>query len=51
VVVPRNAAQVTAEDLIGFCKARLAHFKYPRIVEFSTGLPRVAVGKIKRSAL
>jgi long-chain acyl-CoA synthetase len=51
VVVPRNSAQVTAEDLIGFCKARLAHFKYPRIVEFSTGLPRGAVGKVRRSAI
>ena len=51
VVVARGAAQVTAEDLIGFCKARLAHFKYPRIVEFSTGLPRGAVGKIRRSAI
>ncbi len=51
VVVPRDGAHVTAEEVIGFCKARLAHFKYPRIVEFAAGLPRGAVGKVRRSAL
>lgn len=51
VVVPRDGARVTAEDVIAFCKARLAHFKYPRLVEFAAGLPRGAVGKVRRSAL
>ena len=51
IVAPRDGARVTVEDLIGFCKARLAHFKYPRIVELTKVLPRGAVGKVKRSAL
>jgi acyl-CoA synthetase (AMP-forming)/AMP-acid ligase II len=51
VVVPRRGAAVTAEDVIAFCKARLAHFKYPRIVEFAATLPRGATGKVRRHAL
>lgn len=51
VVVPRGGATLTAEDVIAFCKARLAHFKYPRIVEFATSLPRGTTGKVRRHVL
>ncbi len=51
VVVPRGGAPMTAEELIAFCKARLAHFKYPRIVELAPALPRGITGKVRRHAL
>jgi long-chain acyl-CoA synthetase len=51
VVVPRGGASMTAEELIAFCRARLAHFKYPRIVELAAALPRGITGKVRRHTL
>jgi long-chain acyl-CoA synthetase len=39
------------DELIAFCRARLAHFKCPRTVEFSDALPRFDTGKIQRRVL
>ena len=36
----------SADDLIAFCKQRLAAYKYPRIVEFRDDLPKGPTGKI-----
>jgi len=41
---------VTAQELIEFCRARLAHFKCPKLVEFGP-LPRTATGKIRKNEL
>ncbi|MDH3520360.1 MAG: long-chain fatty acid--CoA ligase [Myxococcales bacterium] len=43
--------QLTAEEVIAYSKQRLAAYKYPRIVEFSQGLPKGATGKILKRAL
>jgi len=43
-------SSATAEELIAFCRARLAHFKCPKYVEFSP-LPRTATGKIRKNEL
>ena len=51
IVVVREGARVTEEELIGFCKDRLASFKKPRSVEFVAGLPRGATNKILRRQL
>ncbi len=51
VVVPRRGAIMTPEELIAFCKSRLAHFKYPRIVELAAALPRGNTGKVRRHAV
>jgi len=40
----------TAEELIEFCRARLAHFKCPKHVEFGA-LPRTATGKVRKNEL
>ncbi|MGH9722274.1 MAG: AMP-binding enzyme, partial [Bryobacteraceae bacterium] len=42
--------EATAEELIEFCRARLAHFKCPKHVEFGT-LPKTATGKIRKNEL
>jgi HIP---CoA ligase len=44
-VVPRPGTEPTAEELIAFCRERLANFKVPRHVEFRTELPRNPAGK------
>jgi long-chain acyl-CoA synthetase len=51
VVVVRRNQDLTAEDLIQFCRARLAAYKVPKLVEFRTELPKTNVGKVLRRAL
>ena len=50
-VVLKNGEVVTEEDLINYCAARLAAFKVPDIVEYMTGLPRNASGKVMKKSL
>jgi fatty-acyl-CoA synthase len=45
---PHSSA--TAEELIAWCRQRLAHFKCPKYVEFGP-LPRTATGKIRKNEL
>jgi fatty-acyl-CoA synthase len=40
----------TAEEIIAFCRERLAHFKCPRAVEFRD-LPKTSTGKIQKFVL
>ena len=51
VVVLRQGARVTAEDLIAHCAASLARFKCPTAVEFVTDLPHSATGKVSKGRL
>jgi O-succinylbenzoic acid--CoA ligase len=51
VVVLRNGADVTAEDLRRHCRAELAGFKVPKRIEFASELPRTAAGKLRRREL
>jgi len=51
VVVLRPGHAVTAEDLITFTRARLAHYKCPSSVVFATTLPRNASGKLLKREL
>lgn len=51
VVVRRPGTAVEADELVAFCRERLAHFKCPTIVDFVDLLPRNASGKILRRKL
>jgi long-chain acyl-CoA synthetase len=51
VVVPRPGAVLTADDLVNFCRPRLASYKVPTLVEFRDALPKSMVGKILRRLL
>ncbi len=42
---------VTPEDMISFCKSRMAAYKYPRQVEFVSEIPKTLTGKFLRRAL
>ena len=50
-VVPKANETLNAEEIIRFCKARLAAYKVPRVVEFRESLPKTVVGKISRFQL
>ncbi len=46
----RAGETLTAEELIAFCRDRLAHFKCPKAVEFIE-LPKTSTGKIQKFQL
>ena len=50
-VVLEAGSQVTADDLLEFCRERLARFKIPRNIEFRDELPKSFVGKVLRREL
>ncbi|HWJ03134.1 MAG TPA: hypothetical protein VNU93_05600, partial [Verrucomicrobiae bacterium] len=50
-LVLRPGAVLNAEEVIEYCKARLAGYKVPKIVEFHTTLPHSAAGKILKRDL
>jgi long-chain acyl-CoA synthetase len=47
----RPGESATEQDLIAFCKERMAAYKYPRQIEFVDELPKTVTGKILRREL
>jgi acyl-CoA synthetase (AMP-forming)/AMP-acid ligase II len=50
-VVLRDGAQASEDEIIGFARDRLAHFKAPHGVTFVPELPKTATGKIQKYVL
>jgi long-chain acyl-CoA synthetase len=51
LVVLRTGVQATAEEIIDFCKAHIAHYKTPKEVEFVESLPKSPQGKILKKEI
>ena len=51
VVVLRGGENVSEADLLDFLDGRLARYKIPKSVHFTSGLPRTATGKILKKQL
>lgn len=51
IIALKPGQSATAEQIIDYCKERLAAYKYPRIVEFRPALPKGATGKILKREL
>lgn len=51
IVVLKPGMTATEEEVIQFCKERLASYKKPKSVEFMEGLPKTASGKILKRDL
>lgn len=47
----RPGEHVETDELIAFCRERMAAYKYPRVVELVDELPRTASGKVLRRVL
>jgi long-chain acyl-CoA synthetase len=47
----KPGSEVTPDELKEFCKARMAAYKYPRVIEILDELPKTASGKILRRQL
>ena len=50
-IVLRPGVQATEEEIIAFCKQKLAAYKVPKMVEFREALPKSAIGKVLRKVL
>ena len=50
-IVLKPGEKATEEELINFCKGKLAAYKVPKFVEFREALPKSAVGKVLRKIL
>jgi long-chain acyl-CoA synthetase len=50
-IVLKPGEKATEEELINFCKGKLAAYKVPKLVEFREALPKSAVGKVLRKIL
>jgi fatty-acyl-CoA synthase len=51
LVVLRAGTQASADDLIAFCRTRMAHYKCPTSVELRDALARTATGKLQKFKL
>jgi acetyl-CoA synthetase len=53
VVVPRDRepGEALARELQEHCRRETAPYKFPRIVEFATELPKTSTGKVRRAQL
>lgn len=50
-VVPQKKDSVAVEELIAYCRTRLAVYKLPTQIEFRDDLPKSHVGKVLRNVL
>jgi long-chain acyl-CoA synthetase len=50
-VVPEEGKTVNQDEIIAFCREKLAKYKVPRKVEFINELPKTPVGKVLRRVL
>ncbi|HEY6306530.1 MAG TPA: long-chain-fatty-acid--CoA ligase [Candidatus Angelobacter sp.] len=51
LVVLKPGAAATENELLEFCRGRLAHYKCPRSVEFMDALPKTGTGKVLKKEL
>jgi acyl-CoA synthetase (AMP-forming)/AMP-acid ligase II len=51
LVVLKPEAQASEEELLEFCRGRLARYKCPRSIEFMEALPKTGTGKILKKEL
>ena len=49
-VTPKPGTNPVAEEIISFCRQRIAHFKCPKVVEFGE-IPRSSTGKVLKHIL
>src|ERR1041384_111730 len=50
-IILKPNVEVAAEELIEYCRARLARYKVPSFIEFVESLPMSAIGKVLRTEL
>jgi fatty-acyl-CoA synthase len=51
IVVLKPGRKVTDEELIRFCKERIARYKAPKAIDFISSMPKTGSGKIEKKKL
>ena len=51
IVVLKPSQKATSQEIIQFCKDRIAHYKAPKSIDFIDALPRTGSGKIHKKGL
>jgi long-chain acyl-CoA synthetase len=51
LVIKKRGAEVSEEELISFCKSRLASYKKPKSIEFMIEFPKSTAGKVLKREL
>jgi acyl-CoA synthetase (AMP-forming)/AMP-acid ligase II len=51
VIALKKGQEATAEEIIAFCKKKIAGYKTPKSIEFADALPKNAAGKILKREL
>jgi acyl-CoA synthetase (AMP-forming)/AMP-acid ligase II len=51
ILKPEYENKVKKEEIVAWCKGKMAAYKYPRIVEFVQELPKTASGKVLKRVL
>jgi acyl-CoA synthetase (AMP-forming)/AMP-acid ligase II len=51
VLKPAFTGQISEDELVQWSRAKMAAYKYPRIVEFVSELPKTASGKVLKRIL
>jgi acyl-CoA synthetase (AMP-forming)/AMP-acid ligase II len=51
IVVLKPGQETTGQEIIQFCKDRIAHYKAPKSIDFMDALPRTGSGKIHKKGL
>jgi acyl-CoA synthetase (AMP-forming)/AMP-acid ligase II len=50
-IVAREGTALTGDDVISFCRGKIASYKIPKDIEFRRELPRNATGKVLKAVL
>ncbi len=51
IVVLKPGVEAAEEEIIGFCKERIARYKAPKSIDFISALPKTGSGKIEKKKL
>ena len=51
IVVLKPGCEVSEEEIISFCKERIARYKAPKSIDFISALPKTGSGKIEKKKL
>ncbi len=51
MVVLKEGAKLTEQDIIEWCKGKMARYRVPRSVDFVTDFPRTAAGKVQKKVV
>ena len=47
----RDGVEVTAEEILDFCRGQISHYKMPRYIQFVNEFPMTVTGKVQKHLL